>query len=88
MSDSTQPAPDRRVRTRAVRSACSANRCRQGQAPCPCPQACELPGRDRANTTDPLHDEPATPMEAAGLVLGVLAVVIVVALVVHACASA
>lgn len=51
--------------------ACTANRCHQGRAPCPCPQACELPA-------DPLQDERMTQAETvlAVLVATLLAVVI------------
>ena len=42
--------------------ACTANRCHQGRAPCPCPQACEL-------SADPLQDERLSAAEGVLLVL-------------------
>ena len=51
----TQPAP-------TTTAACTANRCHQGRAPCPCPQACELP-------TDPLQDDRLSAAEGVLLVL-------------------
>lgn len=51
----TQPTP-------APTAACTANRCHQGRAPRPCPQACELPA-------DPLQDERLSAAEGVLLVL-------------------
>lgn len=51
----TQPTP-------AHTAACTANRCHQGRAPCPCPTACELP-------TDPLQDDRLSAAEGVLLVL-------------------
>jgi len=51
----TQPTP-------TSTAACTANRCHQGRAPCPCPQACELPA-------DPLQDDRMSAAEGVLLVL-------------------
>lgn len=71
--------PDPSAATHAHTHACRANQCRQGRAPCPVPQACELPdapGPGATTTTTSgkgllpgfpgLYDEPATPLETIG----------------------
>lgn len=58
--------------------ACTANRCQQGRAACPVPQACELP-------TD---EAPATAAELVSYLGVVLAAVAVVALLVFLAAGA
>lgn len=48
--------------------ACRADQCRQGRAPCPVPQACEvpLPGAPHHQGGPSLHDERASPLETLG----------------------
>jgi len=76
--------PERRAHARGTLPACQANRCTQGRTDCPCPQACELP----ATELDPLSEEPATAMEVIGIFLAAVAISLVIALAVHACARA
>lgn len=83
-NQAAQPT-ERRARQRRTVRACTAQHCHQGRRACPCPQACELP---TTSTTDPLADEPASAMELLGLALGVVAVVLIFAFELKACAAA